>query len=214
MDLDAGLRGACNGGHLQLVVTLLSLGARGREQAAVEAWREGHLDVIEYMIGVGCRDFVTKAEAHPKVYGSIALVRLLVDRRLQYLQECFMEACRYGFLDVVRYFVPTRLLYMSAGFRLACVGGHRDVALLIVQERIFPYSSLYHMSLPDRYYVWSNVEIAKKTWLFIDVPELIKDVLAMEKTVRALVRELPLPGEVVVRKVWVEMLGYCPHKIT
>ena len=99
-----GLRGACSGGHLELVKLMISRGANNWDCGLQHACRGGHLE----------------------------LVNLMISRGNDHWNNGLYGACRGGHLELANLMISRGAYTWNYGLRGACRGGHLELVDLII----------------------------------------------------------------------------------
>ncbi len=103
VDVDYGLYGACEGGHLEIVNLMLQKGANDCNYGLCGACEGGHLDIINTMIEKGANDW----------------------------DSGLLKACKGGHLEIVNLMLKKGADKLSDGLGEACLGGHVDIVNLM-----------------------------------------------------------------------------------
>ena len=103
-EINCALHGAFLGGHIDIVLLLLDLGA--------------YLDSALFYACEG---------------GNLEICRLLLDRGItHYLDLSFRASCKGGHMDIVLLFLDRHVITLDYAFYVACSGGHIDIVLLLL----------------------------------------------------------------------------------
>jgi hypothetical protein len=115
--LNSGLRGACEGGHQELVLWLINEGAVGWNQGLQGACSSGNQGLVDMMIEKGATAWNDGFLAACKS-GHVNIVRQMIAKGATALHTGYKEACRNGHLDVVKHLIAQGMPRWEDGFHL------------------------------------------------------------------------------------------------
>jgi hypothetical protein len=116
VEWNAGLGGACKGGHVDIINFMISKGAdSGCSFAIYKACEGGHIDIIKMMI-------------------KITIKQNGISNSCWWLNQSLYLACKKGHIEVVNLIIEKGANNLDFGLIGACTGGHVDVAKMMLEK--------------------------------------------------------------------------------
>ncbi len=130
---DDGLRGACRGGHMDIVKLMIEKGATDWNNGLYYACREGHVNIIKLMIERGATDWNHGLRGACRGR-HMDLVQLMIEKGATDWNWGLCGACEGGHMDIVKLMIEKGATDWNWGLRDACRGGHADIAKLMIEK--------------------------------------------------------------------------------
>lgn len=171
---DSGLRGACKGGHLNIVKMLIELGATNYMLAMEGACEGGHMEIINYIMNIWDVDLNHGLQG-ACLGGHDAVIKMMISLGANNYSGGLAYACIGGHIAVVKMMIDLGGL---CGLGFACEGGNIEIVKMIIElnkTKGYTYNN-YNWELESAYNS-GNVEIIK---LIIDLFEDIRNIKKIE----------------------------------
>lgn len=150
--LDKCLVGACGGGHLELAMKLVELGASDYSNGLIEACGSDKPDLAEYMISCGYTD-MCYAMYEIRVHGSYECAKFLINEGYTFGEHGLVVACRNNNIEFIKLLINDGMKDINSGMLTACKYGHTEIVKLMLE-----YNACY---VEDGLIYAGNIEIAK-----------------------------------------------------
>jgi hypothetical protein len=127
-DINSGLRGACEGGHMRLVKFMITCGANDWGYGLISACRGINREIANEIV------LLMLEKGHNKNH-IFNIFSKGIDTN--YLKVAFSEACQYGNLEIIKTLTDLTefdVKDFNAGLYKACVGGHKNLVDLMISN--------------------------------------------------------------------------------
>lgn len=134
---DAGLHGACRGGHLDLVELMITKGAEDFNTGMQCACTNGHIEIMKLMILKGGTNWngCLYGACYGGYEGYVKIAKYMIGKgaTVSIFNECFERVCFNGDLELAKILVERGANNFNEGLLNACRGGHVDLVYLMIE---------------------------------------------------------------------------------
>lgn len=127
-------RGACRGGHIDIIKMVLRCGAYDMPFGLMMACRGGHLHVIEFMINKSSILSFDFGLAYACRDGNVAIAELMIAHGANDFDAGLRNACRGGHLDLINLMIGHGSEAWNGALAYACRGGQLEIAKLMISK--------------------------------------------------------------------------------
>ena len=117
------LKGACQGGHLDIVNYMIEKGAYHLEYGLYDACYGGHLDLAKHVITKGATYLSMGLEGACKG-GHLNIAKYMIEKGAKSRNLALYSACEGGQLDLAKYMIENGATEWNWGLEGACKGIH------------------------------------------------------------------------------------------
>jgi ankyrin repeat protein len=131
-DFNRAMSNAARGGHIDIVNLMLELGGTNFNSAMSNAARGGHIDIVNLMLELGATDFdsVLRDAAQN---GYLNIVKLMLDAGATHFDSALRDAARNGHLNIVKLMLDVGVPNFDTVMVSASRGGHMNVVKLMLE---------------------------------------------------------------------------------
>lgn len=125
---------AARGGHMEIIKLMLNLGASDYNFAMEDASREGHLDIVEFMLELGA-DHYNTALVNGAAGGHIEIVKLMLQKGAREYNTALAWAAAGGHTEIVKLMLKLGANDYNHSMLMAAREAHIDIVELIELEK-------------------------------------------------------------------------------
>ena len=128
-----GLRGACSGGHMDIIWIMIHAGADDRP--LYEACKGGYHKIAKFLIWQGARDYDSGLHG-ACIGGHLEIAKLMIKRGASITRKSMSSAVKSGNLALVEYLLPNYTGTLSNMLEYACSAGHVAIVNLLISKKV------------------------------------------------------------------------------
>jgi len=133
LDWNAGLRGACKGGHQDIVQGMIDKGAKDWIGGFVCACCYGNQDIVELMIEKGANNWNLGLFGACRG-GHQEIVQLMITMGATDWNGGLYAACEHGHKEIVELMIKKGANNWNQGLHNACRKGHQEIIELMIKQ--------------------------------------------------------------------------------
>lgn len=140
-NLSYGIRGACRGGHMDIIELMISKGAFILDLEYM-ACQGGHIDVINFLISKRTHGWNWNWGLYGACYGGhMDIVLFMISKGANGWNGGLYESCDGGHMDIALLMISKGADNWNEAFERACFKGHVDIVKLMISKGA---TSLYY----------------------------------------------------------------------
>lgn len=135
---DQAMARAAYGGHIDIVELMLQKGATSYNLAMSAAAFGGHMDIINLMLKLGANDY-NRTMDNAAFRGHMEIVKLMLDRGANNYNQTMADAALGGYTDIVRLMLERGANYYKLTMYYAAERGYADIVKLLLENSVDDY---------------------------------------------------------------------------
>lgn len=137
----ARMKGACEGGHLD-IVKIYAASSSYFHYINKSFWNtylpcacsSGNIELVKYFIEKGASNIDNKSYMGGCMSGNMEIINLLIEKGASHWGYGMIGGCKSGNLEIVNFNIAKGATNWETGLTYACIGGHVEIAELMIKN--------------------------------------------------------------------------------